>query len=93
MQKCKKPNRLRGVWGRGLVGALVGGFECFTCFVLALRACFGGCVETLETRCVGACRVLVVLGRWWGLQRFCKIYAKITNFCATIAPIGLGRVI
>lgn len=55
--------------------------------------CVGGCVETLETRCVGACRVLVVLGRWWGLQRFCKIYAKITNFCATIAPIGLGRVI
>lgn len=33
---------------------------------------------------------IVLLYRWragdyrWGLQRFCKIYAKIANFCATI---------
>ena len=61
----------------GLGGALVA-------WVCVLCAWVGGSVETLESRCVGACRGLVVLGRWWGLHKFCKIYAKIANFCATI---------
>ena len=83
--KCKmqEAKSLAAVLG-GFGGALVGGFACFACFAPALRAWFGGCVESLETRCVGVLQGLVVLWRWWGLQRFCKIYAKIANFCATI---------
>lgn len=60
------------------------GFACFAYFAPALRAWFGGSVEMLESRCVWACRGFVVLGRWWDLRKFCKNYAKIANFCATI---------
>lgn len=65
------------------------------CALLCLlcAAGFGGCVEIARiSRSVGGCK-----GDWvgfgiggvqgdyrWCLQRFCKIYAKIANFCATI---------
>lgn len=81
--KMQEPIALRGVWGFG--GALVG----WDCMRYLLCACFCvrglvGAWKSIESWCVGACSGLAMLGRWWGLRKFCKIYAKIANFCATI---------
>lgn len=70
--KMQEVERVRGVWGFG--GA------CFALTYLLCAAWFGGAWKSLKSRCVGALEVLIS----GGLQRFCKIYAKIANFCATI---------
>ena len=82
MQKCKSLS-LCAVFG-GLAVRWWGGIACFAYFVPALRAWVGGRVEVARVSVrrglqgVGSALLVVCL------RKFCKIYAKIANFCATI---------
>lgn len=84
---------LRGRWGKiaavrnakckkSSACAVFGGFggACFALTYLLCAAWFGGAWKSLKSRCVGALEALIS----GGLQRFCKICAKMARFCATI---------
>lgn len=73
MQKCKSLS-LCAMFG-GLVVRWWGGIACFAYFVPALLAWFGGCVETLESRCVWACSGV---GNAWAVVGLAKI---LQNLC------------
>lgn len=96
VRKCKNArNQSRARWVGGFGGAGLAGLVCFNGYALALRGGLVGAWISLESRCVGDCKVFgsalvsvvcrgIIGGYRWCLQRFCKIYAKIANFCATI---------